>query len=258
MWRMATCRESIQREVDWDKKLTLFSKIGHGQCIFTVSWREIKKQPKVKGEQDYNVWLTGTQTHAPEVESELSYSIISRQEWVRHADIWWCSFQAGMGRLAMGAAAQAVYELCWSVEHQTQCRKLLVGGWGQSSGCSSPMVLLLQGLAQNPHPPIELVVLALILCSLPHPAKIKTVPVLSYCLGHACFTADLQAQALGLFYLCTVCRGGLWQEISSVHWAPSPAPWQPHREAELLQIRAAHPALCCTKDAGGGFAIQVR
>lgn len=64
--------EGIWKEVDWDKKLASFSKIGHGQCIFTVSQREIRKQPEPQGDQDWNVWLTGTQTHTQEVESKLN------------------------------------------------------------------------------------------------------------------------------------------------------------------------------------------
>lgn len=67
--------ERIQKEVDWDKKLATFSKIGHGQYIFTVSQREIRKQPEPQGDQDCNVWLTGTQTDTQELERELRYSI---------------------------------------------------------------------------------------------------------------------------------------------------------------------------------------
>lgn len=157
------------------------------------------------------------------------------------------------GEVGNGSSTGSVWALLvW--EYQTQCREVLVGGWGQSSGCSSPMVLLLQGLGQNPHPSIELVVLALILCSLPHPAKIKPIPtalLLEPCLLHCRppgtgFRADLPLH-------CLLTTGD-----QLCHRASSPAPWQSHREAGWLQIRTAHPALCCTKDVGGGFSIQIQ
>lgn len=86
-------RHSAKERSGLRQKPPTFSRKGHRQCIFTVQWREIRKWPEPSGDQDYNGWVTGTQSQAQEVESELRFSVIlSRQEWVRQTDIWGCSF----------------------------------------------------------------------------------------------------------------------------------------------------------------------
>lgn len=99
------------------RNLTKFLEKGHGQWIFMVSWREIRKWPEPKGDRDCNVWVTGTQSQAREVESELRLSVIlSRQEWVRQTDIWGCSFQRRTGKCSAGEE-QPVCELGGCAEH---------------------------------------------------------------------------------------------------------------------------------------------
>lgn len=46
---------SKKREADEGTKISTFSKKGHGQCIFTVSWGEIRKWPEPKGDTGCNV-----------------------------------------------------------------------------------------------------------------------------------------------------------------------------------------------------------
>lgn len=153
------------------------------------------------------MWVTGTQSQAREVESELRVLVISMQEWVRQAGTWWCSFHRGTGKLAAGEERPAC-------EHQEISAQgcLADVSEGRFLPAPAPTVLSMGGLRQNPRPDIILVLLQ---CHLAYNAnkKEESILVLSYYFIHACFTLDLLALTLELIYTVSLSDSALEMSI---------------------------------------------
>lgn len=93
-----------------------------GSVSFQYCGEKLENGRNPKETEACNMWVTGTQPQAREVESELRFLVIfSMQEWVRQAGTWWCSFHRGTGKFAAG-------------EEHPECEHQEISAQGCSSG----------------------------------------------------------------------------------------------------------------------------
>lgn len=160
------------------------------------------------------MWVTGTQSQAREVESELRVLVISMQEWVRQAGTWWCSFHRGTGKLAAGEERPAVEQQEISAQG---C--LADVSEGRFIPAPVPTVLSVRGLRQNPRPDITLVLLQ---CHLAYPANKRrehscVVLLLHPCLLHfGSFGIDFRADLHCVSFRFGT--GNVQWEIRETYW----------------------------------------